>query len=63
MNANLFHILETGVTDARATAIEVAYLPGLRMRRGLANTRTDNIASGRIQRFELRRPGPKGILP
>jgi putative membrane protein len=29
---------------------------GLRMRRGLANTRTDNIASGRIQRFELRRP-------
>lgn len=29
---------------------------GLRMRRGLANTRTDNIASGRIQRFQLRRP-------
>ncbi len=29
---------------------------GLRMRRGLANTRTDNIAAGRIQRFELRRP-------
>lgn len=29
---------------------------GLRMRRGLANTRTDNIASGRIQRLELRRP-------
>lgn len=29
---------------------------GLRMRRGLANTRTDNIASGRIQRIELRRP-------
>ncbi|GAA1488293.1 PH domain-containing protein [Brachybacterium sacelli] len=29
---------------------------GLRMRRGLANTRTDNIATGRIQRFELRRP-------
>ena len=24
MNANLFHILETGVTDARATAIETA---------------------------------------
>ncbi|GAA1300704.1 PH domain-containing protein [Brachybacterium tyrofermentans] len=29
---------------------------GLRMRRGLANTRTDNIASGRVQRFQLRRP-------
>lgn len=29
---------------------------GLRMRRGLANTRTDNIASGRIQRLDLRRP-------
>lgn len=29
---------------------------GLRMRRGLANTRTDNIVSGRIQRIELRRP-------
>ena len=29
---------------------------GLRMRRGLANTRTDNIAAGRIQRFDLRRP-------
>ncbi|ATG52350.1 hypothetical protein CFK38_13090 [Brachybacterium vulturis] len=29
---------------------------GLRMRRGLANTRTDNIAAGRIQRFALRRP-------
>lgn len=29
---------------------------GLRMRRGLANTRTDNIASGRIQRLALRRP-------
>ncbi|WP_114855987.1 PH domain-containing protein [Brachybacterium sp. YJGR34] len=29
---------------------------GLRMRRGLANTRTDNIASGRIQRIALRRP-------
>ena len=29
---------------------------GLRMRRGLANTRTDNIVSGRIQRLELRRP-------
>src|SRR5699024_620399 len=29
---------------------------GLRMRRGLANTRTDNIAAGRIQRIELRRP-------
>ncbi|MGP9537446.1 PH domain-containing protein [Brachybacterium sp. AOP43-C2-M15] len=29
---------------------------GLRMRRGLANTRTDNIAFGRIQRFVLRRP-------
>lgn len=29
---------------------------GLRMRRGLANTRTDNIASGRIQRFVMRRP-------
>ncbi|WP_394215977.1 PH domain-containing protein [Brachybacterium vulturis] len=29
---------------------------GLRMRRGLATTRTDNIAAGRIQRFELRRP-------
>src|SRR5699024_10417536 len=27
-----------------------------RMRRGLANTRTDNIVSGRIQRLELRRP-------
>ena len=24
MNANLFHILETGVTDARAAAIETA---------------------------------------
>jgi len=29
---------------------------GLRMRRGLLNTRTDNVASGRIQRFRLRRP-------
>ena len=29
---------------------------GLRMRRGLANTRTDNIASGRIQRLAVRRP-------
>src|SRR5699024_9091159 len=29
---------------------------GLRMRRGLANTRTDNIAAGRIQRVELYRP-------
>ncbi|WP_010534259.1 PH domain-containing protein [Brachybacterium squillarum] len=29
---------------------------GLRMRRGLANTRSDNIASGRIQRLDLRRP-------
>lgn len=29
---------------------------GLRMRRGLANTRTDNIVSDRIQRFDLRRP-------
>lgn len=29
---------------------------GLRMRRGLANTRTDNIASGRVQRFSVRRP-------
>lgn len=29
---------------------------GLRMRRGLANTRTDNIAAGRIQRLDLRRP-------
>src|SRR5699024_4002395 len=29
---------------------------GLRMRRGLLNTRTDNIATGRIQRFHLKRP-------
>lgn len=29
---------------------------GLRMRRGLLNTRTDNIATGRIQRFALKRP-------
>ena len=29
---------------------------GLRMRRGLANTRTDNLAPGRIQSVELRRP-------
>lgn len=29
---------------------------GLRMRRGLANTRTDNIAAGRIQNIDLRRP-------
>ena len=29
---------------------------GLRMRRGLATTRTDNIAAGRIQFVELRRP-------
>ena len=29
---------------------------GLRMRRGLANTRTDNLAPGRIQSLELRRP-------
>lgn len=29
---------------------------GLRMRRGLANTRADTIAPGRIQRLELRRP-------
>lgn len=29
---------------------------GLRMRRGLATTRTDNIAAGRIQRLDLRRP-------
>lgn len=29
---------------------------GLRMRRGLANTRTDNIAAGRIQSIDLRRP-------
>lgn len=29
---------------------------GLRMRRGLANTRTDAIAAGRIQQLELRRP-------
>src|SRR5690625_6722166 len=26
------------------------------MRRGLLNTRTDNIATGRIQRFHLKRP-------
>lgn len=29
---------------------------GLRMRRGLMNTRTDNIAAGRIQMFEVSRP-------
>lgn len=29
---------------------------GLRMRRGLLNTRTDNIATDRIQRFALKRP-------
>lgn len=29
---------------------------GLRMRRGLLNTRTDNIATGRIQRFALKQP-------
>lgn len=29
---------------------------GLRMRRGLANTRTDNLTPGRIQSLELRRP-------
>ncbi|MEE1649431.1 PH domain-containing protein [Brachybacterium sp. J144] len=29
---------------------------GLRMRRGLLNTRTDNIAAGRIQGLDLRRP-------
>ncbi|MBB5831747.1 PH domain-containing protein [Brachybacterium aquaticum] len=29
---------------------------GLRMRRGLLDSRTDNIAAGRIQRYDLRRP-------